>query len=318
MRTRWSLHPEIEAGLGSLPPLPFEAAEIGADAIPAIREAMSRPAVIPDHMRHHEVVVDRGPALPALRLHVYAPDRLPEQARAGLLWIHGGGYIVGSAKDEARRVAPWVRAGYVVVAPDYRLAPEHPFPAGLRDCLDGLNETLLRSAELGIKPGRIVVGGGSAGGGLAAALAVRCRDLGIGAIRHLVLIAPMVDDRTVPPAGVRLAVWAGAANRLGWDSYLPDGTSAELPESYAAVARVADFSGLPPTTIVVGAADMFCVESVELASSLLRSGVPVDLHVYAGLPHGFDSLVPDSLPARVLERDLAESLERAASFQDVP
>ena len=128
MRTRWSLHPEIEAGLGSLPPLPFEAAEIGADAIPTIREVMGRPAVIPDHMRHHEVVVDRGPALPALRLHVYAPDRPAEQARAGLLWIHGGGYIVGSAKDEARRVAPWVRAGYVVVAPDYRLAPEHPLP----------------------------------------------------------------------------------------------------------------------------------------------------------------------------------------------
>ena len=256
--------------------------------------------------------MDRGTAVPALRLHVYAPRNPVAQPRPGLLWIHGGGYIVGSAKDEARRVAPWVRAGYVVVAPDYRLAPEHPFPAGLRDCLDGLSETLLRSAELGIEPGRIVVAGGSAGGGLAAALAVRCRDLGIGAIRHLVLIAPMVDDRTVPPAGVRLAVWAGAANRLGWDSYLPDGASAELPESYAAVARVADFSGLPPTTIVVGAADMFCVESVELASSLLRSGVPVDLHVYAGLPHGFDSLVPDSSPARVLERDLFESLDRAA------
>jgi acetyl esterase/lipase len=256
--------------------------------------------------------------VPSLSLHVYAPRDPVAQLRPALLWIHGGGYIVGSAKDEARRVAPWVRAGYVVVAPDYRLAPEHPFPAGLRDCLDGLNETLLRSAELGVEPGRIVVAGGSAGGGLAAALAVRCRDLGIGAIGHLVLIAPMVDDRTEPPAGVRLAVWAGAANRLGWDSYLPDGAAAELPESYAAVARVTDLSGLPPTTILVGTADMFCVESVELASSLLRSGVPVDLHVYAGLPHGFDSLVPDSSPARVLERDLFESLDRAASFRDVP
>ena len=136
------------------------------------------------------------------------------------------------------------------------LVPEHPFPAALRDCLDGLNETLLRSAELGIEPAPIVVAGGSAGGGLAAALAVRCRDLCIGAIGHLVLIAPMVDDRTEPPAGVRLAVWAGAANRLGWDGYLPDGGAAELPESYAAVARVADFSGLPPTTILVGTADM--------------------------------------------------------------
>jgi acetyl esterase/lipase len=317
MRTRWSLHPEIEAGLGSMPPLPFEAAEIGKDAIPAIREAMSRPAGLPDHVRHHELVVDRGPEVPALRLHVYAPRDPAAQPRPALLWIHGGGYIVGSAKDEARRVAPWVAAGYVVVAPDYRLAPEHPFPAGLRDCLDGLNETLLRSAELGVESGPVVVAGGSAGGGLAAALAVRCRDLGIGAIGHLVLIAPMVDDRTEPPAGVRLAVWAGAANRLGWDSYLPDGPGAELPESYAAVARVTDFSGLPPTTILVGTADMFCVESVELASSLLRSGVPVDLHVYAGLPHGFDSLVPDSSPARVLERDLFESLHRAASFRDV-
>lgn len=104
--------------------------------------------------------MDRGPAVPALRLHVYAPRRPVDQVRPGLLWIHGGG-----------------------------------------------------------------------------TLAVRCRDLGIGAIGHLVLIAPMVDDRTVPPAGVRRAVWAGAANRLGWDSYLSDGASAELPESYAAVAR---------------------------------------------------------------------------------
>ena len=315
MHTRWSLHPEIKAGLGSLPPLPFEAAEIGKDAIPAIRQATSRPAGIPDHVRHHEVVVDRGPEVPALRLHVYAPRRPVDQARPGLLWIHGGGYIVGSAKNEAGRVAPWVRAGYVVVAPDYRLAPEHPFPAGLLDCLDGLNETLLRSGELGIEPCPLVVAGGSAGGGLAAALAVRCRDLGIGAIGHLVLIAPMVDDRTEPPAGVRPAVWAGAANRLGWDSYLSGGASAELPESYAAVARVTDFSGLPPPTIVVGTADMFCVESVELAASLLRSGVPVDLHVYAGLPHGFDSLLPDSASARVLERDMLESLDRAASFR---
>jgi len=318
MHSRWSLHPEIEAGLGSLPPLPFEAAEISKDEIPAIRQAMRRPAGIPAHMRHHVLVVDRGPQVPALDLHVYAPRLPADQARPGLLWIHGGGYIVGSAKDEARRVAHWVRAGYVVVAPDYRLAPEHPFPAGLQDCLDGLNEALRRSGQLGIEPGRLVVAGGSAGGGLAAALAVRCRDLGIGVIVHLVLIAPMVDDTTVPPAGVRLAVWAGAANRLGWDSYLRDGASAQLPTSYASVVRVTDFSGLPPTTIAVGTADMFCVESVELASRLLRSGVPVDLHVYAGLPHGFDSLVPDSSAARVLERDLFESLDRAARFRDVP
>jgi len=235
------------------------------------------------------------------------------------VYFHGGGFVMGDAQGyelQSMRLADDV--GCAVLFPEFRLAPEHPFPAGLRDCLDGLNETLLRSAELGVEPGRIVLAGGSAGGGLAAALAVRCRDLGIGAIGHLVLIAPMVDDRTEPPAGVRLAVWAGAANRLGWDSYLPGGAAAELPESYAAVARVTDLSGLPPTTILVGTADMFCVESVELASSLLRSGVPVDLHVYAGLPHGFDSLVPDSSPARVLERDLFESLDRAASFRDAP
>ena len=105
MRTRWSLHPEIEAGLSLLPPLPFEAAQIGKDAIPAIREAMTRPVGIPDHVRHHELVVDRGAAVPSLRLHVYTPRDPVAQPRSALLWIHGGGYIVGSAKDEARRVA---------------------------------------------------------------------------------------------------------------------------------------------------------------------------------------------------------------------
>jgi acetyl esterase/lipase len=316
MRARWSLDPEVETRLGSLPPSPFEAAQIGKDEIPAIRQAMRRPAGIPGHMRHHVLVVERGPRAPALDLHVYAPRRPADRVRPGLLWIHGGGYIVGSAEGEAGRVGHWVRAGHVVIAPDYRLAPEHPFPAGLDDCLDGLTETVRRAGELGIEPGGIVVAGGSAGGGLAAALAVRCRDLGIDAIAHLVLIAPMVDDTTVAPAGVRPAVWGNAANRLGWGSYLPDADGP--PASSAAVARVTDFSGLPPTTIAVGAADMFCAESVELASRLLRSGVPVDLHVYAGLPHGFDSLLPDSRPARVLERDLSESLDRMARFRDMP
>ena len=295
--------------------MPFEAPEISEAEIPAIRQTLRRPRDIPNSMRHDVIMVDRGDDLPQLDLHVYAPRTEADSPRRGLLWIHGGGYIMGSAADEAGRVAHWVRAGYLVLAPEYRLAPEHPFPAGLHDCQDALNEALRRADDLGIEPDRLIVAGGSAGGGLAAALALRCRDQGIDAIGHLVLIAPMVDDTTVPPADERLAVWGGAANRLGWHCYLRDVEHADLPTSYAAVAHETDFSGLPPTTITVGTADLFCIESIELASRLISNGVPVDLRVYPGLPHGFDSLVPDSSPTRVLQRDVFESLDRAAIFR---
>ncbi|HEX4658982.1 MAG TPA: alpha/beta hydrolase fold domain-containing protein [Streptosporangiaceae bacterium] len=282
---------------------------------------------MPPGLRHSQQVVERGADTPPLDLHVFALDTegrgsgkalSAEGRHPGLVWIHGGGYIIGSASD-AGRILHWVRAGYVVIAPEYRLAPEHPFPAGLQDCMAGLEETVRRAADLGLDADRLVVAGGSAGGGgggLAAALALRCRDVGIKAIRHLVLIAPMVDDTTVPPADVHLAVWGGAANRLGWDAYLHGLDHSGLPASYAAVARATDFSGLPPTTITVGTADLFCNEAIELASRLLRSGVPVDLHVYAGLPHGFESLAPNSSQSRVLERDIFESIDRAATLRE--
>jgi acetyl esterase/lipase len=101
MHSRWSLEPEIESGLGSLPPMPFEAAKIDKGEILAIRQAVRRRAGLPSHMRHDVLVVNRGPDVPPLDLHVYTARVPADQARPGLLWIHGGGYIIGSAADEA-------------------------------------------------------------------------------------------------------------------------------------------------------------------------------------------------------------------------
>ncbi|OJF15003.1 alpha/beta hydrolase [Couchioplanes caeruleus] len=213
-------------------------------------------------------------------------------APGALLWIHGGGMVLGTpaiGHAWCSRVA--AELGLTVVSVDYRLAPEHPFPAGLDDCYRVLRWLHDEAPALGIDPARIAVGGDSAGGGLAATLAQRARDTGV-AVRLQLLVYPMLDDRTVlrerPDRPV--FTWTPASNRYGWTAYLGHPPHEDDDRPYIAAARRTDLTGLAPAWIGVGDLDLFHREDVGYAHRLREAGVPCELLVVPGMYHGADAL----------------------------
>lgn len=233
---------------------------------------------------------------PGVRLCIYRPDQTSEaQLLPAILYLHGGGFVLGCpemADDYLADLANEMKA--VIVAVDYRLAPEHPFPVPLEDSYTALSWLLRQSLFLGIDSNRVVVMGHSAGGGLAAALALLVRERAEYSVAGLVLIYPMLDHRTGsafaptdnPTTGT--LNWGREANRFCWQclqgSYEPDDAKAFL----FSAALAPDLQGLPRSFICVGALDLFLEEDVGFALKLSRSGVPVELHVYPGVPHMFD------------------------------
>jgi acetyl esterase/lipase len=222
----------------------------------------------------------------SVRLHQPASmeGRMP-----ALLWIHGGGYIAGSAATEdsvCRRMAE--ELGIVVAAVDYRLAPEHHFPTALHDCYDGL--TWLADHE-SVDPTRLAVGGASAGGGLAAAVALLARERAEIALRLQVLAYPMLDDRTAVRSDIderNVKGWDNKSNAFGWQSYLGQPPGWGGVSEQAAPGRCADFSDLAPCWIGVGTLDLFHDECVAYAKGLHAAGVPCQLEIVKGAFHGFD------------------------------
>lgn len=233
------------------------------------------------------------------------------QLRPGILYLHGGGLIIGSAVQGdplCQRLAD--ELGAVAASVGYRLPPEHPYPAPLDDCYGALQWL---AAQPDVDPARIAVIGLSAGGGLAASLALRARDRGEIALAGQVLAYPMLDDRTDESAAAHphtLRLWNGASNRLGWGMYLGTGKAlarrADATNSAGAAAspldadelalavpaRRTDLSGLPPTWIGVGTLDLFHTEDLEYARRLTEAGVRTELHVIEGAYHGFDASEP--------------------------
>ncbi|MEU5842008.1 alpha/beta hydrolase [Rhodococcus sp. NPDC047139] len=222
---------------------------------------------------------------------------------AALLWIHGGGYVFGrAAQDDAlcRRFAE--RLGIAVASVDYRLAPEHPYPTPLEDCLRAY-EWLRHRPD--VDPARIAVAGASAGAGLAAALSLLVRDRGIPAPVFQLLVYPMLDDRTATgPAQTRM--WDGYTNRFGWESYLGGAD----PET-AVPARRSDLFGLPAAWIGVGTQDLFFDECRAYGELLRASGVRCDLHIVDGAFHGFDSVASRTGVARGFFAEQCAALETA-------
>lgn len=207
-----------------------------------------------------------------------------------LLWIHGGGYVMGDRWADADLLDELVlETGIVAASVEYRLAPEHPYPAALDDCWHALEWLHGEAERLGVDRRRIGIGGLSAGGGLCAALALLARDRGRVPVAFQLLDSPMLDDRRITPSSQHpdLPVWSAASNVYGWASYLGDRSGADDLEPYAAPGRVEDLSGLPPALVMVGAVDGFRDEDVDYATRLARCGVECELHVYAGTPHGF-------------------------------
>lgn len=222
-------------------------------------------------------------------LRVFTPVATP-QIPAALIWIHGGGRVIGHPVQEDRRSA-WLaeELGAVVITPSYRLAPQHRYPAALDDCVSAWEWVQAHAAELGVNPQRVGVGGESAGGGLAAELTHRLRDEGGRQPCCQFLVYPMLDDRTAADEtldGLRHPVWNNQSNRFGWSSYLGTEPGAAEVGEYAVAARRADLSGLPPAWVAVGDLDLFCREDRVYVERLRAAGVPAALEVVEGGFHG--------------------------------
>nr|WP_243851002.1 alpha/beta hydrolase [Modestobacter marinus] len=233
---------------------------------------------------------------------VYRPDTWLDDG--GLLWIHGGGLLFGDARqDEALCAATARELGITVVSANYRFAPEHPFPAAHDDVRAAWRWMQEHAAELGVAPARVVVGGESAGGGLAASLVQRLRDEdGVQPLGQW-LFAPMIDDRTAADTSLDAIdhwVWNNRSNRLGWSGYLGGPPGGLDVSPYAAAARQPDLAGLPPAYLAVGDIELFLAEDRVYAERLEAAGVPTTLDVVPGAPHGFENWARDSEPATAL------------------
>lgn len=232
-----------------------------------------------------------------------------------LYWIHGGGLVLGNVPMDDAACAGIVEALNIVVASvEYRLAPAFPYPVPLDDCYSGLEWLMGAAGTLGLNPQRIAIGGGSAGGGLAASVALLARDRGRLRPCFQLLRYPMIDDRNTTQSSqavTDLRVWNRSANLTGWGAYLGDAAGTDDVSLYAAVARATDLSGLPPAIVTVGELDMFLDEDIEYAQRLIAAGVSTELHVYRGCIHGSDALVPHSNTVQQWKRDEIAALDLA-------
>ena len=248
---------------------------------------------------------------PALHVLVSTPSA-GKAPRPAVLWIHSGGFVVGSPQFEGFLTGQVARElGVVVVSPAYRLAPEHPFPAALDDCMATLLWMRANADEIGINPDRIAVGGASAGGGLSAAVAQRSDDEGI-PLRAQVLVYPNLDDRTVlredhggrgRSCGPRRPAVSAGPRTLGREPRLSD-----APE-YAAPARRSELSGLPPAWIGVGDLDLLYDEDVAYAERLRECGVPCTLITVSGMYHAADAIAPKAPSMLDFRRRVTEHLK---------
>lgn len=250
--------------------------------------------------------------LAGVEVRVYDPAGRADGSPA-VLYIHGGGYVIGTAAGDDTACAELARRlGALVVSVDYRLAPEHPFPAAHEDCLRALRWLHAEADALRVDASRIAVSGESAGGGLAAGLVQRAVDDGLPVcFEHL--IYPMLDDRTVQRAeaeGGWNAVWTPPSNRFGWTSYLGHEPGLPATPPYAVPARRESLEGLPPTWIGVGTVDLFHEEDVAYGEALRAAGVACELHVVPGMYHAGQRFAATAPAAVEFERSSVDALAR--------
>ncbi len=280
----------------------FPVLNFSVEGMPKLRELMAQRVIMGDAEKagviRREITVPSAFG-PDVRCLMYRPEAAAGTL-AGYLHIHGGGYVIGSVESsDAANVLLAAKLGIVIVSVDYRLAPEHPIPAPLDDCYAGLAWLFENAGDLGVDTRRIGVGGESAGGGLAAALAIRARDAGEYQICHQHLTYPMLDNRTgtADNPGDPLTgefVWQRQHNQFGWSSYLGS-APAQAPQ---VPARVDSVEGLPSTWMLTAQLDLFRDENIEYAQRLMRAGISTDLLVYPGACHGFQFVLNTRIGAR--------------------
>ena len=286
----------------SFPPI-----DLGPETLAGFRAAMVELSVVPDPASHPDISIETVSipaqrAAPGIRCLLYKP-RLG--ATGALLHIHGGGFVMGMPEMDAARNIELARAtGCAILSVDYRLAPEHPYPAALEDCHAALVWLGAQAKVLGLPAGRIGLIGESAGGGIAAALAILARDRHSATLLCQVLIYPMLVppaasiDNEAPDPRTGQYIWTRASNAYCWSAY----------QSGATVDK-ARLAGLPPAFLAVGDLDLFVHDNLAHVGRLLAAGCPVEAHVYPGAIHGFDRMVDAPVSLRYT-RELVAFIQR--------
>jgi acetyl esterase len=277
----------------------FSFDDLRPEYVPAIRESQAQlfiPTIVEDSLSlTDETIV--GPDANPLRVRIYRPKSINESLPV-LLWIHGGGYILGTIESNDDLCMRFVKeANCVVVSVDYRLAPEHPYPAPIEDCYAALKWIADNAETLNIDPKRIGVAGNSAGGGLTAALTLLARDRKYPDICFQMPLYPMIDDRNNTPSANEIKeglIWNQKTNEQGWKMYLGEIYGTENIPAYAAPARAEDYSNLPYTYTCVGQLDPFRDETITYVTKLAQAGVDVEFHLYPECYHGFEGLNPNA------------------------
>lgn len=308
-----SLDPEVAHAIATFPAERYIA--IGEDPPLARRmteevNSVMRASLPPTDVQISDSAIP-GPA-GDIAIAIYQP---PAPApRPGLLWLHGGGYIVGSQRDDARCVEIAETVGCAIVSVDYRLAPESTYKGSIADSFAALNWMVDNAADLGIDADRVAVGGGSAGGGLSAGLALYNRDHGGPPLAMQLLIYPMIDDTHDTPSGHEVThptIWNRDVSFKAWKMYLGDEFGTDDVSPYAAATRAKDLSGLPPALVTVGTRDLFRDENINYAQRLMAAGVPTGLEVYPGMFHGAEMVVPDASQSLRMRRGYLSALQHA-------
>jgi acetyl esterase/lipase len=288
--------PELEAALTAMGPAAPQT--LTADMIESARGPSSGPLV--DDLLAEHGISRRDITIPGYRGDEITLSVLGRHGRTGfgpvIYFAHGGGMVTGGRFGGVERLVGWIeRFDLTCVTVEYRLAPEFPDPYPVEDCYEGLLWTVEQLEELGIDPARVIVAGASAGGGLAAGIALLARDRGAPSLAGQLLISPMLDDRDATVSTRQIdgvGVWDRTSNLTGWTALLGDRRGTHDVSIYAAPARATHFSGLPPAYVECGSAEVFRDEDVAFASALWAAGVQAELHVWAGGFHAFDLLAP--------------------------
>lgn len=293
------VHPQLRDAWVKAPKIPYHKIE----RLPTIRRASAVLGLSKPVPGVTVETIDTG----TVRLRVYRVGR----PQAGLLWMHGGGLLLGSPQHDDRRCSAWAETlGILVASVHYRLAPEDAFPAAADDCLAGWRWLTEQGLE------RVAVGGVSAGGGLAATLCQRLRETHLPSPAGQLLLWPMLDDRTAADGGIdptAHVVWNNRSNAAGWQSYLgcPPGAPGVPPFSVA--ARCEDLGSLPPAWIGVGSLDLFAAEARAYARRLHEAKVSVTLDEVIGAFHDFTTLAPDAEISRACVERHDAFLQRVLS-----
>ncbi|MBN2041358.1 MAG: alpha/beta hydrolase [Spirochaetes bacterium] len=309
MKIKRVYDPEIEKQAAMAPHLDIANPSAARQTLVEAAKAMAAQGIkraTDDRIEEIERKIPGPEGAPDIPIRIYMPANR-KSAVPCFVNFHMGGFVVGDLEMEHLRCLVMAsEGGAVSIGVDYRLAPENPFPAGVLDCYEALKWAASNAAELGIDTGRIVVGGGSAGGNLAAAVSMMARDKGGPDIAYQMLFYPVTDDRCETDSmknGKGLYVWDYENSLCMWEHYL--GKDRTNVSHYAAPARANDLSGLPPAYIIACEHDALRDEGILFALQLLNAGIPVELHVYPGTVHGFDMLTMTDLSGRAIQDSVA-------------